>query len=83
LKSAPIPIRRTKLEPRYNIAPKQDLPIIRQGPKEPVRELSFVRWELIPSSARDSYIAVKMINARSETACTKPAFGDALKSRSA
>lgn len=35
--------------PRYNIAPTQDVPIIRQDPKEPVRELSLVRWELIPS----------------------------------
>jgi putative SOS response-associated peptidase YedK len=35
--------------PRYNIAPTQNVPIIRQDPKEPVRELSFVRWELIPS----------------------------------
>ena len=30
--------------PRYNIAPTQPVPIIRQHPKEPVRELSFVRW---------------------------------------
>ncbi|MBZ5616986.1 MAG: SOS response-associated peptidase [Acidobacteriia bacterium] len=35
--------------PRYNIAPTQNVPIIRQNPKEPVREMSFVRWGLIPS----------------------------------
>src|SRR5258708_4543477 len=35
---------------------------------------------LIPSWARDSSVAAKMINARSETACTKSAFRDALKS---
>jgi len=29
--------------PRYNIAPTQSVPIIRQNPKEPVREMSFVR----------------------------------------
>jgi hypothetical protein len=28
---------------RYNIAPTQSVPIIRQNPKEPVREMSFVR----------------------------------------
>jgi putative SOS response-associated peptidase YedK len=39
--------------PRYNIAPTQPVAIIRQNPKEPVRELSLVRWGLIPSSARD------------------------------
>ena len=67
--------------PRYNIAPTQPIPVIRQNPKEPVRELSLVRWGLIPSWAKDSSAAAKMINVRSETASTKPAFRDALKSR--
>ena len=67
--------------PRYNIAPTQPVPVIRQNPKEPVRELSIIRWGLIPSWARDSSGAAKMINARSETAGSKPAFRDALKSR--
>jgi putative SOS response-associated peptidase YedK len=67
--------------PRYNIAPTQPIPVIRQNPKEPTRELSLVRWGLIPSWARDSSVAAKMINARSETASTKPAFRDAMKSR--
>ena len=63
--------------PRYNIAPTEPVSVIRQNPREPVRELSLVRWGLIPSWAKDA----KMINARSETAATKPAFRDALKSR--
>jgi putative SOS response-associated peptidase YedK len=67
--------------PCYNIAPTQPVPIIRQNPKEPVRELSLVRWGLIPSWAKDSSAAARMINARSETAAAKPAFRDALKSR--
>jgi putative SOS response-associated peptidase YedK len=67
--------------PRYNIAPTQPVPVIRQNPKEPVRELSLVRWGLIPSWARDSSAVASMINARSETANAKPAFRDALKSR--
>ena len=66
--------------PRYNIAPTQSVPVIRQNPKEPVRELSLVRWGLIPSWAKDPSVAATMINARSETAGTKPAFRDALKS---
>jgi putative SOS response-associated peptidase YedK len=36
---------------------------------------------LIPSWAKDSSGAASLINARSETAATKPAFRDALKSR--
>ena len=67
--------------PRYNIAPTQSVPIIRQNPKEPVRELSLVRWGLIPSWAKDSSVAAEMINARSETAGAKPAFRDAMKYR--
>jgi len=67
--------------PRYNIAPTQPIPIIRQHPKEPRRELSLVRWGLIPSWAKGSSGAVGTINARSESAATKPAFRDAFKSR--
>jgi putative SOS response-associated peptidase YedK len=67
--------------PRFNIAPTQPVPAIRQNAKEPVRELSMMRWGLIPSWAKDSSVAASMINARSETSATKPAFRDALKSR--
>src|ERR1700722_166485 len=67
--------------PRYNIAPTQPVPVIRQNPKEPRRELSLVRWGLIPSWAKDSSGAARMINARSETAATLPVFRDAMKSR--
>src|SRR6201997_4601805 len=67
--------------PRYNIAPTQPVPVIRQNPKEPHRELSLMRWGLIPSWAKDMSDAAMMINARSETAATKPAFRDPLKFR--
>ena len=67
--------------PRFNIAPTQPIPVIRQHPKEPVRGLSLMRWGLIPSWAKDPSAAASMINARSETASTKPAYGDAMKSR--
>ena len=67
--------------PRYNIAPTQPVPVIRQNPKEPVRELSLMRWGLIPSWSKDPSAAAQMINARAETAARKPAFRDAMKSR--
>src|SRR5437762_5416395 len=67
--------------PRYNIAPTQSVPVIRQNPKEPTRELSLMRWGLIPSWAKDQSAAARMINARSESASSLPAFRDALKSR--
>jgi putative SOS response-associated peptidase YedK len=57
------------------------VPVIQQNPKEPIRELFLLRWGLIPWWAKDSSGAAQMINARSETAGTKPAFREALKSR--
>jgi putative SOS response-associated peptidase YedK len=67
--------------PRYNIAPTQPVPVIRQNPKEPRRELSLMRWGLIPSWAKDPHGGARMINARSETVGTMPAFRDAVQSR--
>jgi len=32
--------------PRYNIAPTQPIPVIRQNSKEPVCELSLMKWGL-------------------------------------
>ena len=68
-------------EPRYNIAPTQQVPVIRQHPREPVRQASLMRWGLIPSWAKDPSIATSSINAKSETAATKPSFRDPLKFR--
>jgi putative SOS response-associated peptidase YedK len=45
------------------------------------RKLSLMRWGLIPSWAKDISGAAGMINARSETASTKPAFRDPMKFR--
>src|SRR5258707_13839129 len=67
--------------PRFNIAPTQPVPVLRQHPKEPRRDLLLMRWGLIPSWAKDSSGSASMINARAETAGTKPVFRDAMKSR--
>ena len=34
--------------PRFNIAPTQPIPVIRQHPKEPVREMSLVQAAELP-----------------------------------
>ena len=68
-------------DPRYNIAPTQAVPVIRQNAKEPRRELSLVRWGLVPSWSKDISGAARMINARAETADKLPAFRDALRFR--
>jgi len=67
--------------PRYNIAPTQPVPVIRQHPTEPTRHMSQMHWGLIPSWSNDASGAAKMINARSETAQTLPAFREAMKYR--
>ena len=63
---------------RFNIAPTQTvLVVLDESPKE----LTPVKWGLIPSWARDKKIASSLINARSETVSTKPAFRTAFKKR--
>jgi putative SOS response-associated peptidase YedK len=74
-------LSRRKESPRYNIAPTQRVPVIRQHPRQPVRQLALLRWGLIPHWAKDPSIAMSTINAKSETAATKPAFRDPLKFR--
>jgi len=49
--------------------------------REPRRDLSMMRWGLIPSWAKNASGAAGMINARSETAHSLPAFRDAMKLR--
>ncbi|TVQ32455.1 MAG: SOS response-associated peptidase [Geminicoccaceae bacterium] len=73
------PTDRPNLAPRYNIAPTQDVPIVRLG--EGRRRLDRARWGLVPSWAKDLAIGTKMINARSETAHEKPAFRQAFRAR--
>jgi putative SOS response-associated peptidase YedK len=67
--------------PRWNIAPTQRVPVIRQDAKEPKRTFSLVRWGLIPYWAKDASIGFKTINGMSETAAEKPAFRDAMSRR--
>lgn len=64
------------VRPRYNIAPMQQVPIIRQGTGG-TRELVQVRWGLVPRSAKDPSIGGRMINARAETVKTRGAFRNA------
>jgi len=65
--------------PRYNIAPTDAHWILRQ--KQEQRQLLPAKWGLINSWAHDAKSAFKQINARSETALTRPAFRDAFLER--
>lgn len=66
--------------PRYNIAPMQVAPVIRQRPSGE-RVVHLLRWGLIPSWSKDESIATKLINARGETVAEKASFRAAYKSR--
>ncbi|MFZ5832657.1 MAG: SOS response-associated peptidase [Planctomycetota bacterium] len=74
------------LRARFNIAPTQDVPVVRVRPGDsgatdtPARrELVALRWGLVPSWAKEPGIGNRLINARSETAAEKPAFRSAMK----
>jgi putative SOS response-associated peptidase YedK len=64
-------------QPRYNIAPMQQVPIVRQR-ADGSREWVEMRWGLVPRWAKDPSIGAKMINARAETIAEKPSFRTAL-----
>jgi len=67
------------LVPRYNIAPTQRAPIIRKT--KDGRRLDLLRWGLIPSWAKTPSSGARLINARAETAASKPSFRDPLRRR--
>ena len=70
-----------ELFPHFNIAPSQPVAVVRQQPGADARELTFLRWGLIPAWAADPSIGDRLANARSETAATKPSFRRAFRSR--
>ena len=66
------------LQPRYNAAPTQHLPVILN---EVPPAIQLLQWGLIPSWAKDPAIGSRMINARAETLAEKPSFRAAFKKR--
>jgi len=67
------------LQPRYNIAPTQQVAAIRLDPNTGTRQLSLLRWGLVPFWADDPKIGYRMINARAESVAIKSAFRQAFK----
>ena len=66
-------------EPRYNIAPTQEAPVVASD-RRGIR-MGLMRWGLVPSWADDPSIGSRMINARAETLRTKPSFKEAVVAR--
>jgi putative SOS response-associated peptidase YedK len=69
------------LEPRYNIAPSQSIPVVLLSPETRQRQFRLLQWGLVPSWAKDTKIGAKLINARAETIAEKPSFRAAFKQR--
>lgn len=63
----------------YNIVPSSPVLACRQTGDG--RELTTLRWGLVPSWAKDAKIGYKMANARAETVAEKPAYRAAFKRR--
>ncbi|MCU4719544.1 SOS response-associated peptidase [Halapricum hydrolyticum] len=65
------------LEPRYNIAPREELAVVCNDAPETI---DLLEWGLLPSWA-DPDDAPRPINARAETLAEKPTFAEAFERR--
>ena len=64
---------------RYNIAPTQDILIVRPAREGEAREIVSARWGLVPGWAKQLGKQREPINARSETVAEKKPFADLYK----
>jgi putative SOS response-associated peptidase YedK len=66
--------------PRYNVAPTDQIPIVRVDPRDGTRELTMVRWGLIPFWMNEKP-KIPHINARAESVHKAPMFREAFARR--
>ncbi len=69
------------LAPSYNVAPQSLQPVVRLDGETGERELTIMRWGLIPFWSKNSKIAYSTINAKAETITTSPAYREAVRRR--
>jgi len=67
----------TRIEPRFNVAPSQGVPVIVAHPNEQPT-LEVMRWGLQPAWLRDTGKRPPPINARSESLLERPMFRSAV-----
>jgi putative SOS response-associated peptidase YedK len=65
----------------WNVAPTDPVPVVRMSQRRGERVLATARWGLVPHWAADTRRAAGMINARSETVATSPAFAPSFAKR--
>jgi len=66
--------------PSWNVAPTRSVPALVDDDNHK-RVLDLFRWGLVPHWAKDPSIGNRLINARAETASTKPAYRQAIQRR--
>ena len=69
------------LAPSYNVAPQSFQPVVRLDRETGERELTVMRWGLLPYWSKDAKVAFSTINAKAKTITTSPAFREAMKRR--
>ncbi len=67
-------------QPRFNVAPGTDCPVIRTG-ADGTRELVMAHWGLVPAWAKPDSQLSRPINAKAETAAERPMFRHAFRRR--
>ncbi|MEV4641538.1 SOS response-associated peptidase [Actinoplanes sp. NPDC049548] len=65
----------------WNVAPTDPVPLIRMSQRQDGRVVDTARWGLVPPWATDLRAGARMINARSETVATSPAFAASFQRR--
>ncbi len=65
--------------PRFNVCPTQAVPVVTSA--DGVRRLRHMRWGFLPAWYKTPTDGPLIINARSDTIATKPAFREAVRAR--
>ena len=75
-------VPRSNFPPRYNVAPTDQIPIVRVDPRDGKREATMARWGLMPWWSKE-IPKVPHINARAETVHSNRLFREAFGKRRA
>ncbi|MEV4349567.1 SOS response-associated peptidase [Actinoplanes sp. NPDC049596] len=67
--------------PSWNVAPTDPVPVVRVSQSHAARVVDTARWGFVPPWAPDLRAGSRMINARSETVATSPAFASSFAKR--
>jgi putative SOS response-associated peptidase YedK len=67
--------------PSYNVAPQSLQPVVRLDAETGERELTVMRWGLVPFWSKDGKASYSTINARAETVPTSATYREAFKRR--